>query len=127
VIGVASTIAYAALFLVLRQPFGPQVANFVALCLTAIGNTAANRRITFGVQGSDRVLRHHLQGLLVFLLGLALTSGSLAMLTATWSGAPAWVELAVLILANLVTTVGRFLAFRLWVFPNRRAYSEIGT
>ncbi len=125
-IGVASTIAYAALFLVLRQPFGAQVANFVALCLTAIGNTAANRRITFGVQGSERVLRHHLQGLLVFLLGLALTSGSLAVLTATWSGAPAWVELTVLIMANLVTTVGRFLAFRLWVFPSRRAYSEIG-
>ena len=126
-IGIASTIAYAALFLLFRQPLGSQMANFVALCLTAIGNTAANRRITFGVHGTDGVLRHQLQGLLVFLLGLALTSGSLALLSVAWATAPASIELTVLILANLVTTVGRFLAFRLWVFPNSRAYTEIGT
>jgi putative flippase GtrA len=127
VIGVASTIAYACLFLLFRQALGSQMANFVALCLTAVGNTAANRRITFGVHGAEGVLRHQLQGLLVFLLGLALTSGSLALLTVAWPAAPASIELAVLILANLVTTVGRFLAFRLWVFPNSRAYTEIGT
>ncbi len=125
-IGVASTVAYAVLFLLFRQPLGSQLANFVALCLTAIGNTAANRRITFGVHGTEGVLRHHVQGLLVFAIGLALTAGSLALLSAAWPAAPASVELTVLILANLVTTVGRFLAFRLWVFPNRRAYTEIG-
>ncbi|MGZ7087295.1 MAG: glycosyltransferase [Ilumatobacteraceae bacterium] len=125
-IGVASTLAYAAVFLLFRQPLGSQMANFVALCLTAIGNTAANRRITFGVHGTEGVLRHHVQGLAVFLIGLALTAGSLALLTAAWPAAPAGVELTVLILANLVTTVGRFLAFRLWVFPNRRGYTEIG-
>lgn len=119
-IGVVSTVAYAALYLVFRQVFGAQVANFLALGLTAIGNTAANRRITFGVQGTDRVVRHHAQGLLVFALGLALTSGSLAVLAAMWPAAPAWFELSVLIAANLVTTVGRFLAFRLWVFRGNR-------
>ena len=125
-IGIASTIAYAALFLLLRHSLGAQMANFLALCLTAVGNTAANRRITFGVHGTEGVLRHQLQGLLVFLLGLALTSGSLALLTTVWSAAPSWIELTVLILANLVVTVGRFLAFRLWVFPNTRVYTEIG-
>jgi len=124
-IGIASTIAYATLFLLLRQPLGSQLANFVALCVTAIGNTAANRRITFGVHGPEGALRHHAQGLFVFLIGLALTAGSLALLAATWPAAPAWVDLTVLIIANLVTTVGRFLAFRLWVFPHRRA-DEIG-
>ena len=127
VIGIASTIAYAVLFLLFRQSLGAQMANFLALCLTAVGNTAANRRITFGVHGTEGVLRHQLQGLLVFLLGLGLTSGALALLTTAWSAAPAWIELTVLILANLVATVGRFLAFRLWVFPNTRAYTEIGT
>ena len=125
-IGIASTVAYAALFLLFRHPLGSQMANFVALCLTAIGNTAANRRITFGVHGTEGVVRHHVQGLLVFLVGLALTAGSLALLAAAWPVAPAWVQLTVLILANLVTTVGRFLAFRLWVFPSRRAYTEAG-
>jgi glycosyltransferase involved in cell wall biosynthesis/putative flippase GtrA len=126
-IGIASTAAYAVLFLLFRQSLGSQMANLVALCLTAVGNTAANRRITFGVHGTEGVIRHQLQGLLVFLLGLALTAGSLALLTAAWATAPASIELAVLILANLVTTVGRFLAFRLWVFPTSRAYTEIGT
>ncbi len=126
VIGVASTVVYAALFLLFRQPLGSQLANFTALCLTAIANTAANRRITFGVHGTEDVLRHHVQGLLVFLVGLALTAGSLALLTSAWPAAPAGVELAVLIVTNLITTVGRFLAFRLWVFPHRRAYTELG-
>ncbi len=127
VIGIASTIAYALLFLLFRQSLGAQMANFLALCLTAVGNTAANRRITFGVHGTEGVLRHQLQGLLVFLLGLGLTAGALALLTTAWSAAPAWIELTVLILANLIATVGRFLSFRLWVFPNTRAYTEIGT
>jgi glycosyltransferase involved in cell wall biosynthesis/putative flippase GtrA len=125
-IGIVSTIAYAALFLLFRGSLGAQLANFLALCITAIANTAANRRITFGVHGPEQVMRHHAQGLLVFGLGLALTSASLALLGATWATAPRWFELAVLIVANLVTTVGRFLAFRLWVFRSRRAPREIG-
>jgi putative flippase GtrA len=125
-IGVASTIAYAVLFLAFRHTVGSQMANVVALCLTAIGNTAANRRITFGVHGQAGALRHHAQGLLVFLLGLGLTAGSLALLDAVWPLAPASVELGILIAANLVTTVGRFIALRLWVFPHHRALPEIG-
>jgi glycosyltransferase involved in cell wall biosynthesis len=125
-IGIASTIAYALLYLLFRQPFSAQTSNVLALGLTAVGNTAANRRITFGVQGSERAVRHHLQGLLVFAVGLAMTAGALAVLGAAWPHAPAWVELGVLIVANLVTTVARFLAFRLWVFSGRRAFQEIG-
>jgi putative flippase GtrA len=123
---VVSTIAYALLFLAFRHTVGSQMANVFALCLTAIGNTAANRRITFGVQGPAGALRHHAQGLLVFLLGLGLTAGSLALLDGVWPLAPASVELGILIAANLVTTVGRFIALRLWVFPHHRALPEIG-
>jgi glycosyltransferase involved in cell wall biosynthesis len=50
-IGVLSTAAYALLYLVLRQGMPAQVANVLALLITAIGNTALNRRITFGVTG----------------------------------------------------------------------------
>ena len=56
---------------------GAQVANLVALLLTAVANTAANRRLTFGVRGRGGAARHQAQGLVVFALGLALTSGSL--------------------------------------------------
>src|SRR5689334_19055836 len=50
-VGVLSTLAYALLFLALRTSLSPGASNALALALTAIGNTAANRRLTFGVRG----------------------------------------------------------------------------
>src|SRR5262245_1234586 len=47
-IGVVSTAAYALLYAVLRGYASATVSNFIALVVTAIGNTAANRRLTFG-------------------------------------------------------------------------------
>ncbi len=123
VVGVASTLAYAALFLLLRGPMGAQAANFSALLLTAIANTAANRRVTFGFRGSKNAARHQGQGLLVFFFGWALTSGSLALLGAVAPTAPHSVELAVLVVANLAATVLRFVLLRQWVFRPRAAGS----
>ncbi len=123
-IGVASTLAYGALFLLLRNGFGAQAANFLALLLTALGNTAANRRLTFGVSGRHGAARHQLQGLLVFGLGLALTSGGLALLHAASPVPSRGIELAVLVLANLVATVLRFLTMRVWIFRRHRQHSR---
>jgi hypothetical protein len=53
--------------------------------------------------------------LIAFGLGLALTSGSLAAL----GHAGRLAEISVLIAANLVATVIRFLLFRYWVFGRR--------
>ncbi|MFI8824112.1 glycosyltransferase [Streptomyces sp. NPDC053431] len=119
VVGALSTLFYLALYSLFRLGVGPQVANAGALLVSAVANTAANRRLTFGVRGRDRAARHQAQGLVVFGIGLALTSGSLAALGAA-TGDPAHsTELAVLIVANLAATVVRFLLFRLWVFPER--------
>ncbi|MEV6244680.1 bifunctional glycosyltransferase family 2/GtrA family protein [Streptomyces sp. NPDC051742] len=119
VVGALSTLFYLALYSLFRLGVGPQAANAAALLVSAVANTAANRRLTFGVRGRDRAVRHQAQGLVVFAIGLALTSGSLAALGAA-SGDPAHsTELAVLIVANLAATVLRFLLFRLWVFPDR--------
>jgi putative flippase GtrA len=118
-VGVVSTVAYLVLFSSLRAGLGAQGANLAALGLTAIGNTAANRRFTFGVRGRRGAARHQFEGLIVFCLGLALTSGSLAVLhglTAPGRGT----ELAVLVAANLAATVLRFLLLRGWVFHPRR-------
>jgi putative flippase GtrA len=117
-VGVGSTLAYLLLFLMWRAPLGAQVANLLALLVTAIVNTAVNRRFTFGVAGEGAV-RHQLQGLLVFMLGLALTSGSLAVLGAVTSHPPRAVEVIVLIIANLASTVLRFVALREWVFARK--------
>lgn len=118
-IGLVSTIAYLALFVLLR-PLGVQVASLGALLITAVGNTAANRRITFGVRGAGHG-RHQLQGLGVFALGLALTSGALWLLGALASRPPHAVELTVLVLANLLATALRFLVLREWVFCRKGA------
>ena len=118
-IGVASTLAYLALFLLLRGPMGAQGANLAALLMTAIANTAANRRLTFGVRGATDRFRHQVQGLVVFAIGLTLTSSALWLLHATAADASRGVEVAVLVLANVIATLVRFLLFRSWVFPRR--------
>jgi putative flippase GtrA len=123
-IGAISTLAYGLLFLLLRNGFGAQGANLVALGLTAVVNTAANRRLTFGVTGRAGATRHQLQGLLVFALGLALTSGSLAVMHAGTATPPRAVELAVLVVANLAATVLRFLLMRVWIFRHHRQHSH---
>jgi putative flippase GtrA len=120
-VGVASTLAYAVLFLLLRQLMPAQGANATALLLTAVANTAANRRYTFGVRGRGEAIRHHVQALLVLGVGLALTSGSLWLLAATAPHAGRWVEVAVLTAANLLVTVMRFAAMRAWIFRSQRS------
>jgi len=118
IVGVASTVAYAVLYLVLRGPFSAFTANLLALLVTAVGNTAANRRLTFGVSGRNGALGHQVRGLVVFAIGLAVTSGSLWLLHAT-SHTQHGAEVVVLTVANLVVTVMRFVAMRTWVFVRR--------
>jgi putative flippase GtrA len=119
-IGILSTLAYLLIFTTLHASIGAQAANLVALLLTAVGNTAANRRFTFGVRGGDKAVRHHAEGLLVFGLALALTSGSLTALHAMADPAPHWLELFVLVAANLTATAARFSLLRSWVFHPHR-------
>jgi putative flippase GtrA len=115
-VGVVSTLAYVLLYALLRGAVGPYAANLGALVVTAVANTAANRRLTFGVRGNAGAATHHVQGLIVFGLGLALTTGALAALTAWAPGASQAVELLVLVVANALATVLRFVAFRSWIF-----------
>ncbi|MEO3770274.1 bifunctional glycosyltransferase family 2/GtrA family protein [Micromonospora sp. B9E7] len=112
-VGVASTLAYLVLFVATRGVLGAQPANLLALLVTAVANTAANRRLTFGISGRRHAGRHHAQGLLAFALGLTLTSGALAVLHAVSAVPTRPVELAVLVAANLAATVLRFVLLRL--------------
>ncbi|WP_435821758.1 glycosyltransferase [Micromonospora taraxaci] len=118
-VGVASTLAYLVLFVATRGALGAQPANLLALLVTAVANTAANRRLTFGITGRRHVGRHHVQGLLAFALGLALTSGSLAVLHVVHAVPARPVELAVLVAANLAATVLRFVLLRLGMHHRR--------
>jgi putative flippase GtrA len=119
-IGVASTLAYALLFLLLHSLVGPAVANALALAVTAVANTAANRRFTFGVRGRAGLARQHALGAAIFFLTLGLTSGALAVLHGLSAHPSRALELAVLVAASAAATVTRYVALRSWVFVAAR-------
>ncbi|PZS37724.1 MAG: hypothetical protein DLM62_17715 [Pseudonocardiales bacterium] len=115
-IGLASTAATAVLYALFRSWSPPLVANLAALVLVNLLNTEANRRLTFAGADVSRQ-RVHLQGLVVFALYYALTSGALLVLGALVASPSRWLEVAVLLAASAVGTAGRFLLLRKWVFP----------
>ena len=119
-IGVCSTIAYALLFLVLRGPLGAGGANALSLALTAIANTQANRRLTFGVRGRAGLVRQHLMGGVVYVLALGLTAGALAVLHALSAHPRRGVEAIVLAAASVCAAATRYVALKTWVFARRR-------
>jgi putative flippase GtrA len=118
-IGVVSTVLYLLLFIGLRAVVAPLAANAAALAASAILNTAANRRFTFGRRGRDGLVTHHVQGLAVFGFCLGLTTVALAGLDALAPGASRAVEVGVLVAANAVATLLRYWLLRLWVFGPR--------
>jgi putative flippase GtrA len=115
-IGVASTVLNLGLFVLLRSFLAAQVANAVALLLATVANTAANRRLTFGVTGREGAVRQQIQGLIVFALTLGLSAGALALLHGVSSNPARWVETAVIAVATLVATVVKYLGMRYWMF-----------
>jgi putative flippase GtrA len=128
VVGVASTVAYVLVYLLLRGALAAQAANALSLLVTAVANTAANRRFTFGIRGRAHAARHQARGLIAFGAGLAVTSGALAGLHAVAARPSRAAEVAVLIAANLVATAVRFALYRGWVFGRgRRGGRDGGT
>jgi putative flippase GtrA len=115
-IGAASTVAYVAIYLALRRGLAAQSANAIAMLVTAVANTAANRRVTFGISGRRHAVRHQLRGLLAFAAGLLLTSGALDVLHWITPQPTRVAELAVLLIASVVATLARFGLYRSWVF-----------
>jgi glycosyltransferase involved in cell wall biosynthesis len=124
-IGVASTVAYALLYLLFRGPLGPDAANALALALTAVANTAANRRLTFGVRGRAGLARHHGLGALVFAITLGLTTGALAVLHGLDRSPSRALEVLVLMVASAGATVTRYVALKTWVFAHRGSPSVL--
>jgi glycosyltransferase involved in cell wall biosynthesis len=119
-VGVLSTLAYFVLYLGLREFTGAQTANLAALLITAIANTATNRRMTFGVVGRSGMIKHQVGGLIAFGFGLAPTSGSLWTLHHLVSSPARGLEVTVLVIANAVATIVRFLSLR-QLMSRRRA------
>ena len=117
VIGVASTLAYTLLYLALRETgTAAALANAIALAVTAVANTQANRGWAFSVRGRDGLARQHAAGALVYLIAVGLTDAALAVLHGLDPRAGWLLGVAVLIAASLVATTCRYVALRTWIF-----------
>jgi len=128
-IGLVSTIAYILCFGALRMVLPATIANAVSLLLTAVANTAANRRFTFSAEGNGVAARDHLGGLAAFGIALGLTTAAIGALHLVAPAASPRTELTVLVIANLLATVVRFLLLRAWIEPasglRRRAATDL--
>jgi putative flippase GtrA len=107
-IGVISTIAYVGLYSLARSFEPAAIANAAALITTTVGNTAANRRLTFGIRGRADLLRHHLAGLAGLAVALTITTLSIGLLETTVAHPSRTAELLVLVGANALATICRF-------------------
>ena len=114
-IGLVSTVLTSVLYAVLRGWWPPLLANLVALTVTTLWNTEANRRYTF-LQQRGASGRVHAQGLIVFALYYVVTSGALLGLHACSADPSRWQEVLVLVLSSVVGTALRFVLLRSWVF-----------
>ncbi|MGW0951486.1 GtrA family protein [Streptomyces sp. NPDC002545] len=119
VIGVASTVAQALLYWVLRHWSPPILANFASLLVVTVLNTEANRRLTF--RGSAvRVLRAHLAAGGLFALAYLVTSGAVLLFRHYRPTASPAAETLVLAPSFALVTVVRFTVLRMVVFGRRR-------
>jgi putative flippase GtrA len=119
-VGLVSTAAYASLYWVLRGRLPEAESNTIALLVTAVANTAANRRVTFGVRGSHGLLRDHAGGLIAFAVAFVLTNVAVIGMHLMSRDPAVWLEIAVLTLVNLIATAVRFVIFRNVLFHLRR-------
>jgi putative flippase GtrA len=119
-VGIVCTITSLALYAFLRPWIGAQPANAAALVLTSLLNTALNRRLTFKITERKRMKRDHLNGVIVILVALLLTGGSLGVLHWLKPDATVADELWTTTLSGLVATAVRFTLLRHWIFRRAR-------
>jgi glycosyltransferase involved in cell wall biosynthesis len=116
-IGTLSTLAYTVLYAGLRNGMPAQAANALALIATTVGNTAANRRFTFGACGGRRLVQAQAGGFVALGAALTITTGALAGLSAVVTRPTLGVEVAVLLAANVASMIARFAILRRFLPP----------
>ena len=118
-IGAGSTVLHLACWPSSPARVGAQVANLVGL-------VDLHRRQHGGQPGLDvpgprpnQMARQHLQALVVFAITWACSSAALELLAVAWPQASTLTTVAVVGVANAVSTVARFTAMRSWIFRAR--------
>lgn len=113
--GAAATAAHAALFLVLREPFGAFAANLTAITVTATANTEFHRRVTF--HGRPNATGRRMVALgLTMLYDATYSSAALLALGLLVAEPTATEQTATIVTAAAIGGTARFLLLRNWVF-----------
>ena len=119
-VGILCTLTSLALYALLRPWLGSQPANAAALIVTSVMNTALNRRLTFKIAGPAKAGRDHLSGLVVIVIALVITGGSLGVLHWVNPDATLSDELWTTTLSGFLATAVRFALLRHWIFRRAR-------
>lgn len=114
-VGAISTAAFAVLYALARTVVGPLVANLAALSLTMLFNFTANRYYTFRATQGPWPLQGA-QYLVVYILGLGVSSAVLLVSLQVVSEPPRTVETLMAVAAGAGATVIRFVLLSKWVF-----------
>ena len=120
VTGLLSTALFVAIYLVLRHVWVPALADLVALAVTSVANTEANRKWTFartaeGRPAGSRIRQHYRAGILFFLY-YASTTGAVSLLRFLFPGANKVAELAAILVVAITLTTFRYIALDRWAF-----------
>jgi putative flippase GtrA len=116
-VGVVSTIVTTVLYVLLRNFWAPWIANLVALAITVIRNTEANRRWTFNRRPAGPRGRRHAKAGLLFALYYGFTTVVVTAFVEALPNAGKAVEALVLAVSYGVMAILRFAALDRWVFP----------
>jgi len=113
-IGIASTVAYAIIYALLRVFASALIANVLALVMTSVANTAANRRFTFGVRVGNGFWQDQLAGTGALGVAIVMTTAAIAVLHGIAPRAGLAAEIALLTGANAAAAITRFYLLRVW-------------
>ena len=122
-IGVVSTVAYLALFFALAGALGRFGANVLALLICTAANSAVHRRVTFARRGQPSRRNFVLGGMAALSTSLVVTTAALGLIDATGLASWPWVA-ALLVVANAVAALVRFVVLRAWMFRAATAASS---
>jgi len=119
-VGIVCTATSLALYALLRPWLGAQPANAAALIITSVMNTALNRRLTFKITEQRKMAQDHINGLILILVALVITGGSLGVLHWVRPDATVADELWTTTLSGFLATAVRFTMLRHWIFRRAR-------
>jgi putative flippase GtrA len=114
-VGVVSTAAYLVLFFMLAGSLGRFGANVLALAVCTAANSPVHRRYTFARRGDPSPRNLVLGGLAALSTSLVVTSLALAAVDGIGVSSTVVVG-SVLVAANAVAALGRFVVLRGWMF-----------